>query len=134
MNVRFPVRMVQSLLAAAAVLALAGPALSMECGDVDASGNVSASDALAVLRRAVGIPGQSLQCPDQCPAVTTTTSSTTTNTSNDECFGDQDCVSLYGPGYVCDGPVSYQCVRCRSDEDCGAGSQCVDWDCVPSAP
>lgn len=48
------------------------PFASFECGDVDWTGSVTASDALRVLRIAVGLGGE-LYCPPCAPSSTSTT-------------------------------------------------------------
>jgi hypothetical protein len=58
--------------AAATLVAHARISCAFECGDVDAGGSVSTTDALAVLQRAVDLPGPTLQCPVSCDVTTTT--------------------------------------------------------------
>src|SRR4051812_27273350 len=59
-----------------AVLLFPLRAHGFECGDVDASGLITSTDALRVLRRAVGLPS-SLECPSEsCTSTTATTSPT----------------------------------------------------------
>ena len=113
-------------------LVRASPVRALECGDVDDSGVVGASDALMVLRKAVGLTTSPLQCPGQC--VTTTTTSTTTNTSGGECHGDWDCEAYVGEGYVCGGADGYTCVDCQNDDaQCEEGFVCNgDFQCVPA--
>jgi hypothetical protein len=50
------------------------------CGDLDANGQVNASDVLRLLRRAVGLPNE-LACPLVCTETTTTTTTVTTTTT-----------------------------------------------------
>lgn len=79
-----------SIVATAALLwALAAPlpasatiCADVECGDVDASGKIVASDAMRLLRRAVG-HDVDLACPLACLDTTTTTTTTTTLPSLD---------------------------------------------------
>jgi hypothetical protein len=105
-------------------------AAAMECGDLDDSGAITTHDALVLLRRAVGLEVAPLQCPDNCTITTTTT----TNTSGDECFDDEECVALHGPGFVCGGPNGFTCVACNNDDDCGPDHECIDYLCYPKAP
>jgi hypothetical protein len=72
-----------SLVAAAIVLATLLPlhAAALECGDVDRSGAVGASDALHLLQYAVGIEGVQVACPFNCVSTTTSTTSTTSTTT-----------------------------------------------------
>jgi hypothetical protein len=103
------------------------PGVSSDCGDVDTSGTVTASDALMVLHRAVGLPVE-----NYCEMVITTTTSTTNSTSGDLCFADDDCEVNYGPGYRCGGPNGYTCVECENnDAHCQPGYVCDGFDCVP---
>jgi hypothetical protein len=119
------------VMAATVLLGLSAPSSALECGDVDANGNVTALDALVVLRRAVGLPQQPLLCPDQCANPTTTTS-TTSNSSGDQCFTDQDCMDIFGPGFICGGSNASTCVQCRNEDQCESGFVCTDYECVPS--
>ncbi|HYD50073.1 MAG TPA: hypothetical protein VEB21_17070 [Terriglobales bacterium] len=118
-----------TLLILAVILVTTRAAIAAECGDHDGSGAVAASDALLVLKKAVGLDESPLQCPDQC--VETTTTSTTTNTTPDQCFNDQDCENQFGPGLVCGGPSGVECVQCdANDADCDNDAVCVNYECV----
>lgn len=88
--------------------------------DADGSGEITAKDALVVLKYAVANP-VSLNCP-------TTTSSTI---HEDECFDDSDCDPKYGQaGPHCCG---YHCCECDSDDSqCGEGERCEGEVCVPN--
>lgn len=99
-------------------------AFAAECGDIDANGSVTASDALLVLRKAVGVPIEY-----NCGVVTTTTSTSTTNTG-DECLYDADCEAIVGPGWKCGGPNGYTCVECEINSDCQPGYICDNFQCV----
>jgi hypothetical protein len=46
------------------------PGNDIECGDVDGSGSIVASDALLLLKKAIGAEVPSLQCPGTCPTTT----------------------------------------------------------------
>ncbi len=59
---------------------LFSPASAQLCGDVNCSGSVTSTDALAVLRKAVGLSSP-LLCADDCSSTTTSTTTTTTTTS-----------------------------------------------------
>ncbi len=78
-----------SFVAAAALVIVQGPlpsvagecvTLHAECGDVDDSGRVDASDALRLLQYAVQTSGVEVCCPG-CPLPSTTLVTTTTNTT-----------------------------------------------------
>jgi len=99
-----------------------------ECGDIDANGTVTATDALLVLHKAVGLP---IEYNCDSGITTTTTTSTTTNTG-DLCFTDEDCEAYVGPGYHCGGPTGYDCVECEFNYHCQPGEECVYFECVPS--
>ncbi len=66
-----------TILAGAIMISLAAPAQAQQCGDVDYNGDVTASDALVVLKYAVGQP-VAMYC---CACVTTTSTSTSTTTT-----------------------------------------------------
>ena len=86
---------------------------SYEC-DSDGDYTLTASDALVLLRHAVDLPAD-LQC--SCIAI-------------DQCFGDEDCIEGYPPGFYC---AAYLCVECEFDEECGDGEVCSPCrlECVP---
>src|SRR3990167_11139530 len=93
------------------------------CGDVDTNGDVLTSDALAVLRRSVHLPGDELEC-EAC-VVPTTTSSTC---CYDECFNDEDCVEAgYPADWSCGGEWNAFCVECGS---CPGANERVNWRCI----
>lgn len=69
--------MVVSLLVSAPGTARATQCADVQCGDVDASGKIVASDAMRLLRKAVGQDVE-VTCPYACLETTTTTTTTTT--------------------------------------------------------
>jgi Cys-rich repeat protein len=113
------------LVALAGVVATDRLSLASECGDVDGSGAIAASDALLVLQKAVGAQVPPLQCPVQCTSTTTTTS-TTTSTIVSDCFSDTDCGA---PVLYCCG---YTCSECAQDAHCPSGFFCSDCICAPN--
>ena len=68
-----------AVLTGALIFLLATPVRAQDCGDLDYSGDVSATDALVVLKYAVGQPVDMHCCA--CVTTTTTTTSTTTTTT-----------------------------------------------------
>jgi len=98
------------------------------CGDFNDRGGIAASDALMVLKKAVGHP-VTLQCPG-CEGEPPPT--TTSVTIVDQCFNDQDCVEYDFGKDFCGGPTGHECVECdANDADCGAGKRCENYFCVP---
>ncbi len=63
------------------VLFLPAAGFAQQCGDVDCSGTITATDALRVLKKAVG-QSVTLRCGSDCLVVTTTSTSTSTPTSS----------------------------------------------------
>jgi hypothetical protein len=86
---------------------------SDECGDMDDSGSISVSDALAVLRRSVGLSVQ-LRCPSSAACTTTTT-----DPAVQDCFSDDDC-GWTGAEYCC----ANVCSECEDNEHCPEGYEC----------
>ena len=127
------------------------------CGDPDGDGTITASDALFILRTAVGLRFcESLWCDVDasgrttatdalaalgravdlehalvCPTTTTTTTtSSSTSIAVDECFDDQDCVDYGWDEKLCCG---YHCCECDNDDsDCAPGFVCEAEVCVPA--
>lgn len=100
-------------------------ASAASCGDVDDSGAVTTTDALAVLRHAVQLGDKALSC-EAC-VVPTTTSSTC---CFDECFNDKDCVEQGHPeGWQCISAGNNGiCVECQGS--CPGDNECVNWICI----
>ena len=126
--IAYAVRSAATLLAVA-LLSGSSFAWAMECGDVDDSGDVVASDALAVLRRAIGLNESPLQCPDRCVLATTTTSVTSTSVA-DQCFDDEDCEDQYPGLPYCGGDNGVTCVECMLNAHCLGGDCGDDYACV----
>jgi len=83
-------------------------AISLACGDLDGSGTVAASDALVLLKKAVG-QDVSLSCPS---CTTTTTTGSTTTTTIDKPAG-------CGNGRLDAGE------ECEGANGCGEGERCT---------
>ena len=94
------------------------------CGDHNSDGSVTATDALKVLAKAIG-----LDAGLQCVCTTTSTTTSTTSSHADECFGDADCAPEHDwpEGYVC---ASFKCVECDSNSHCDPGQICDLGECV----
>ncbi|MFN2377646.1 MAG: integrin alpha [Candidatus Binatia bacterium] len=88
--------------------------------DVNLSGAITATDALAVLQRSVNSEDL-LACP-----TTTTTTSTSSSVVIDECFEDSDCSHEEVERYCC----AYTCCECDGDEHCADGFVCEGDVCV----
>lgn len=95
-----------------------------ECGDVNADGEVQTTDALAVLRKAVGLP-VSMTCEmTEVP----TTSSTVPITG--DCFSDSDCEFEEGRTHCC----ANECAECENESHCSDGESCSSGcECVPKS-
>ncbi len=76
----FPRLFLISLLLAPLFLLQPAAARSQQCGDVDCNGRITATDALRVLKKAVGLP-VTLTCNGDCPTTTSTTARPTTTTT-----------------------------------------------------
>jgi hypothetical protein len=99
------------------------PSAAYLCGDVDDNGELVASDALTVLRRAVGLAGR-LECPtctEEPPIFTSTT--------GDECFDDEECAHSPDQPH-CGGRNSVTCVECDQDDQCNQEELCIWWECT----
>ena len=109
------------------LLSLPTSVAAFECGDLDASGSVGASDALHVLRRAVGLPAN-LECPAvSCTTTTSTTSSTFDGGVGDQCFTNADCFGSYpGQPFCC----GFECCECIENTHCPEGQVCGGDRCV----
>ena len=125
------------------------PACDFCVCDPDCNRESTASDALEILRGAIGIAELGCCVIDACftdedcaggqectsdPAASCdlacvgTTTTTLHPGAVDECFEDEDCPSSGFPeGYVCAG---FRCVECDDDAHCEAGFQCVANECV----
>ena len=93
-------------------------AVAFDCGDLDASGQIAASDALRLLKKSVG-----LSVDVACPSMCSTTSTTTVVT--DECFEDKDCVGNPNGPHCC----TNQCSECDVSEQCDKGAVCESCAC-----
>ncbi len=129
-------------------------AAGASCGDPTGNGEVTAADALYVLKAAVGLRFcDQLYCDVDasgritatdalavlrnsvtsesllaCPTTTTTTSSTIIVA--DECFEDSDCADFPFQLVHCCG---YSCCECDNDDSqCPVGSSCVAQACIPT--
>ena len=100
---------------------VSGTASASMCGDVDTSGSISATDALRVLSKAVGLEVD-LQCP-----VLEVCSTTTTTHSKDECFEDADCVGDLDGSRCC----GNECAECDANEHCPQDFVCSVCSCIP---
>ncbi len=96
------------------VVGFATEVKALECGDMDADCAVTATDALRVLRRSVGLNGELLcGCSGIC-------SSNATNVSVD-CFDDEYCAEQDPAKPYCD---ANDCSECSMDEHCGQDMVC----------
>lgn len=98
-----------------------GQAFAFECGDLDASGTIGATDALRVLRRAVGPPA-TLQCPGDGCGTTSTIPTPPTTIFRDECVIDDDCEGIDPQKLYC---CNYKCAECNLVAGCGVGQVCA---------
>jgi Cys-rich repeat protein len=98
------------------IAAIPQMSFAIECGDLDGDCKVSASDALRLLRRAVGL-NQSLLC--ECNGDSVCESAPPAQSIVENCFGDAGCLDPAKP--YCDGHV---CSECSQDSHCGEGSSC----------
>jgi len=103
------------------------------CGDLDGNGAIVATDALILLRKAVG-QNLSIECPAACPVTTTTTSTTTTTpptttlapTTTTTTLVPSVCGNLaVEPGEDCDGSDT-PCAggTCRANCRCSSFTTC----------
>lgn len=98
-----------------------GPPAS--CGDIDGNGKVTASDALAVLHRAVGLDTGAYQCE-----LIQETTTTTEEEVFSDCNSDSDCEFHTGKTHCC----AYECSECENDSHCPEGQYCGSGcGCIP---
>lgn len=114
-------------------------AVAQQCGDVNCSGGVTSSDALAVLRRAVGL-GVVLVCASDCsttttsaPPTTTTSTTTTTTTTTTTLPQDLPCQCAAPCPFLCPDKtvVEGKCVMARLGLNPG---ECLCTALCPSLP
>ena len=112
-------------------LSTAAESHGQECGDLDNSGRITATDALLVLRKAVGTAEVTLQCPAVCSTTTTTQCQTfqdCTDPGDCECqSGMCTCVTL--PTTTTTTPTTTTLsanpgAACESDAQCTGGLKC----------
>ena len=89
---------------------------ALECGDLTADCEVSATDALALLRRAVGL-NQNLFCDCDCESICQTNAVD----PGIDCFGDEACMNADPSKPYCNG---HSCSECSQDDHCGDGRFC----------
>ncbi len=112
------------------LLLLLSPVTShgQECGDLDSSGSIAATDALLVLKKAVGTPDVTLHCPAGCSTTTTTQCQTYL-----DCAGPGDCECQSGMCACVTLPTTTTTTTtlpanpgaaCESDDECTGGLKC----------
>jgi hypothetical protein len=89
------------------------PASALQCGDHNGDCSVTATDALQLLRHAVGLnPPLLCECGSLCEFPASTPSGA-------DCFQNADCLDPARP--YCD---ANECAACVQDDDCPEGQVC----------
>lgn len=109
-------RTLRAVLLTGILAAIPATGFAIECGDLDGDCSVSASDALRLLRRAVGL-NQALLC--ECNGDSICETRAPAASLVEDCFADEGCLDPTKPH--CDGNV---CSECSQDSHCGEGYSC----------
>ena len=98
-------------------MAFPGFVNALECGDLNGDCSVTATDALQLLRHAVGL-NQPLLCNcDENPGICETDQAV----FGIDCFGDEPCAEVDLTKPYCDGGT---CSECSENAQCGEGKEC----------